>query len=1492
MTFRSVRAVGTAIIVLALLGNAALTEAAEANLWADRANAVAAAANRISRLLPPPVPLSNRLVVPLGASAGGTIMSAVPAGAGTWRRRKGPEKAGARTVALIQDVHLNPEAQGNIAAAVAGLLRERAVSLVLLEGRFDALDLSSFRRSHDADLISEAAAFLVRQNKISGAVSAALSAAVNAAAAIGIDDRAHYDANVAAFRNARPKQDALVAWVAAAQTQVGRAMVVTGNAALTSYAAVAQRFHAGQAGLGEYAAVLASSGASLPAPLAKFQEAYALERGLDFSRVERQRTAVLDHLARALPPAALEKLLAQATALRFGQMRLAPFYAELSTLCRANGIDLAAYPDFARYCDYVGRADALDPEGVLASLDAAEDAAVRRLARTVAERRLTDDARRLSTLDRLATFSLSPREWASLKLPRGAWWKPYSVVAPPSLDAFENFYREADARDGLMTANVLRALEKTGATTAAVVVGGYHAEGLSSRLAAAGVSTILFTPRLTAADPTKGSAYLNAFLQEKTPLESLFTGKRLFVTPDPAAGLVELPGLTLGLKSLRGQEIVDPTAEYLDLSPRSGATSVEVTPAGDTARSVDVEAAGKTVRQNVAVDAKGALSDSSSAESSGGLHVLHNLIFPGAPLAADVPPAPADERDFSALAAPSAEGLAGDLRRILEDLNFDGANQAMRRTLAPGDYELSPYPVQRRDLASALRALPANETFTARQKDAIDFFLLGDSVSPETLGRIFGDAAARIDDFRAAGLIASDADGRLRLNDLTLSSKALPNGEIIYILADTPRAAASYRSPIRVYVAEDSYILMDRLQALTGVQGAVAETGSGSGIQLINVLKMFPGVSRAAGLEIDARARNVSRFNALLNGVGDRMAIYATPEALSDGLAGEKITLAFSNPPFIPIPEFAEVPRAAAEAVQDRIPVLVDPAGGPTARVNLRDMWIRAGWGGTDGLTVTGLFLDILAPLMAPNGRIVIYSTFAGDGAGSRPMVDRVGAKGWSVVMEPLTSPAFPRTMRVGGWPGAALRLEGYVKVARLIAQNPALDAAPYKNFLLTHVAPAIDRAYAAAGITHFREGFAVIDVGANPDTGAAMTNGLTYRFARFLLPLLGLAYTPRRAELLVAWWFELITLQSLLPVIFPLFLHDNRNPDGTLNTRSLVTRLIGHSVSLLVIALPFILFPDVNFWWNLSAGLGLHAAFHFLQNLLFHGRSPANEAGRVLARTLIARMAGRTPSAADSVKLSRELLNGFTPDGVEAAVTGPAALSAEQARRAEKMRTDLSELAAGFWAEDRAMGGRLAARRADIPTLFQIATVGQTVAANDALSAAEDGVTGPVGRLVLVDQNTFDALSAKPGALEAYLRLGLARHGARTEALVIAATPEIRAAVEPFVTSLLAEGRRPNAATVSGALITAAAAFSSGDAVDPRAVVDMAALRADESVNALLARTAAASIFVSKSHLRATGLDAWRMAVLIEIEESLLNATIVPLNERLRQAVLVAIMA
>lgn len=555
------RPVAGAVLVSLLSTLAA--PAAEANLWDERRVAVARAPGLpagIADQLPGARPMSL-FRAPARPTAGSSSAAARTAAALPQThvaiREIIDSGDDAAVVVLIQDVHLNPEAQANAAKALLSLVSAGAISRIGVEGAFAAFDFSLFRGFSDQKLVVDVASDFVKGNLLAAPSFAGIASAGKPVDVVGVDDRAAYDRNVAAFRTASALQPRLREALSARRARLAAQKARLFPEALAELDALVDRHARGEAPLGAVLARLVQVAGDAPPAVVDFLEAYGLERRLDFAVVERDRRRVIERLTGKLSDAEMTSLLETTIAFRSGAMGLAAFHLRLRDLCRRKGVDLAAHPAFDAYVRYALLADRVRGDAIDAGRDALEKRAFERLATTAEQRSLLEETARLRLLEKLGSFALTSSEW---KRYREGEKIPVDGV---DLAGFEDFYRFADERSVAIVSRLI-----DGSRGMALVVGGFHTDHVAAMLQARGCSVVVCTPRLTKVDLSTGPAYLTVFTRESTPVEKLFRGERLFINPT-AANVGPSPGLAARIAA----EAAARTAE----GESSGTVPAEVT---------------------------------------------------------------------------------------------------------------------------------------------------------------------------------------------------------------------------------------------------------------------------------------------------------------------------------------------------------------------------------------------------------------------------------------------------------------------------------------------------------------------------------------------------------------------------------------------------------------------------------------------------------------------------------------------------------------------------------------------------------------------------------------------------------------------------------------------------------------------------------------------------------------------------------------------------
>lgn len=446
---------------------------------------------------------------------------------GTIRKVWLPTKnLGNRVVIHIQDVHQNEDAQRHIGGVVGSLVLAGQADLVALEGAFAPIDVTAYHEFEDREVIAQAANCLLRGNLITGPVHTLMTTKAALPLFVGVDDKAHYEANVEAYRRSVPRVAEYKKVIVDRKRELGRVKKKIFSKALQVFDARVEAYKEERGSLADYVAALDPEiGVGQTGLLA---QAFQAEKALDFEKVEQDRKELIEALVKKLSQPQLDQLIQESAAYRLGEVRYGEFYRYLQTLCRSARVDLGGFPHMNAYIRYVMLSDRIDGEKLMEAMAAREKERYGTLAKTADEKKLVAMSTTLHLTDRLLNFALTPLEWAEYDA--GGLVAGAALSKELDLTSFESFYREAHARDSDLARNLVASMTEGKVTRAVLVAGGYHTEGVSERLREAGVTVVTFTPRIEKVDTAKGSDYLSVFTQEKTPLEKLFAGEKLFVS--------------------------------------------------------------------------------------------------------------------------------------------------------------------------------------------------------------------------------------------------------------------------------------------------------------------------------------------------------------------------------------------------------------------------------------------------------------------------------------------------------------------------------------------------------------------------------------------------------------------------------------------------------------------------------------------------------------------------------------------------------------------------------------------------------------------------------------------------------------------------------------------------------------------------------------------------------------------------------------------------
>jgi hypothetical protein len=518
-----------------MTGQTVLGSAGETNLWMQRRRAMQ---------LPSVEPALLSSPISPAESCGGLI-SALSTEFGVVQEVYHAKTGDRDPVVLLQDVHLNVEAQTNIAALLQKLIDRDRVDIVGVEGEFGDFDFGPYRNFPDKKIARDVSRAFLNARLLGAASYVGITSQRPPPLFIGVDDRAHYDANVQAYLNSRRSKEAAVTELRARAIRLNIAKRILPKT-LRELEADRADYATGRLALGAYLKKLANRIPinEQPAIVRQFLAAHHLETQVDFQRVTAERKAVLDRLVATLAAPEMAELTAQSSHYRMGQIGFGAYYRYLKSLCASKHISLHRTPAFDAYVRYVLASDDIKAGPLLKSVGELEQQAIKVLAVTAEQRAVMAESEQLLLAQKLTDFALTPGEWAR-----------YRSGRIPGLDDFEHFYEQADARSEAMVANLLS--HRGAAGSAVLIAGGFHTPEIAHILRKKQISYVVVSPKITKVDTANGSSYLSVFAREKTPLDRLFQGERLFLCPPdlqittPRGGIPLLAAFISASKRLR-----------------------------------------------------------------------------------------------------------------------------------------------------------------------------------------------------------------------------------------------------------------------------------------------------------------------------------------------------------------------------------------------------------------------------------------------------------------------------------------------------------------------------------------------------------------------------------------------------------------------------------------------------------------------------------------------------------------------------------------------------------------------------------------------------------------------------------------------------------------------------------------------------------------------------------------------------------------------------
>ncbi len=495
------------------------------------------------------------LYVPGSFSAPDPSTITIPAEHGRLTETHASADPQAPLVICIQEAHADYETQKNLRAILLHLIENYGLQLVLVEGGEGDLNLDYFREYGSPPEREQAAEKFLKAGVLSAEEYLDI-ASDHPLTLWGIEDRRLYEQNWRALQQAEKLRESFAPFLEQARgaAELLRPRVL--SAASLELEQAHDAFRRQKMDFSAYLEVLwrfveqKRMDTSAYEDLERLVSSSRLKQQLNLDEVKTEQQALVQRLKQTAGDKVLAPLTEKAAAVKAGTAEQAEFYRALADAAESGGIALDAYPHLKDYSAYLQQRRTVQIGEVSDQLERLTTALRAALSEDSPQgRRLVTILQEMELIKGLVQTKLPPDEYRRFRdLPKSGLlcgWRDFleeqsatqGLSVPPFSDCsaleaqlpqFAAFYEAALLRDQAMAQRVAAKLKETGQPVAALIIGGFHAPGITRLLEEQGMSVSVVTPKVGGAD---NSAVYEAALQYKRgllPLDEV-------LAPGPAA---------------------------------------------------------------------------------------------------------------------------------------------------------------------------------------------------------------------------------------------------------------------------------------------------------------------------------------------------------------------------------------------------------------------------------------------------------------------------------------------------------------------------------------------------------------------------------------------------------------------------------------------------------------------------------------------------------------------------------------------------------------------------------------------------------------------------------------------------------------------------------------------------------------------------------------------------------------------------------------------
>jgi len=502
-------------------------------------------------------------------------------------------------VVLVKDAHCNYEAQKNISGILDTLIRDYKVKLVCVEGASGAVNPGIIARHSSDPLIRRK---ITDKYLHTGLLTASEALSINKGmepgfSIWGAEDLKLYLKDLQLFRDTIRSGSETRHFVKEVSSVILQLKQKFYPKKILEFDAQINKYEINEIPLTNFIKFLTLIE---PLPAKKYPaveltlKAIRLEEKIYFNKVEQERAGFIKQMEQELPKEDLRKLVKQSLLFRLGKIPRNKYYPYLEGLYNLyKGRIKEPAENLEKYFKLVKIQGRIDEKALFAELDSFEEfiyakylpnetaAQLRRLDKDVKilakvlnlESNRADFAyynthREIFTPENLLKFIEIQAPLNNIVIPQELNDRQFLQGINTAYLPSKEFYRIALQRDKALVGNLLKAMETNGNRLAALVVGGFHTEGIKKILSEKNIRTVVITPSITKPQEDSHKIYLARMMDERIRPEMILTKLGADKLQAPlATGQV---GIDIGLPQKIIDEMVDVMAQGLQVREQRG----------------------------------------------------------------------------------------------------------------------------------------------------------------------------------------------------------------------------------------------------------------------------------------------------------------------------------------------------------------------------------------------------------------------------------------------------------------------------------------------------------------------------------------------------------------------------------------------------------------------------------------------------------------------------------------------------------------------------------------------------------------------------------------------------------------------------------------------------------------------------------------------------------------------------------------------------------